>query len=104
MAVVRVRKQGFDQYGDPIVGTPTRLTLTGAFTAPRTSSDVDDRGRQGVIDGKTLYAPYPADVLATDEIEEDDVPYIIEGEVGKWKNPWTQWEAGIEVALVRAVG
>lgn len=101
--VVRIRGESFDQYGDP-TGTPDDETLDGCMVAPRTSTDVDGRGRQGVVVGLTLYAPYGTDIVATDQLTVDGEPYEIDGEPGPWKSPFSGWEAGIEVALTRAEG
>lgn len=105
MTISRVRSTpGFDVYGDPIAGSASTVTIDGAFTAPRSSDDNDDRGRQGVIVGLSLFAPYGTDLLFTDQVMVDGELYDIDGEPGKWRNPLTTWEAGIEVALKRAVG
>ena len=102
-SVIRVRPGGLDRYGDP-VGSPSRTTLPGCAVAPRTSSDVTDRGRQGVIVGMTLYAPHGTDLLHTDQVEVDGVLHDIDGEPGSWVNPFSGWRAGVEVALKRAAG
>jgi hypothetical protein len=106
MAIVRVRTTpgGVDAYGDPVAGTEDRTTLDGAFTAPRTSDELTDRGRAGVIVGLTLFAPYATDLVYTDQVEVDGVLYDIEGEPGKWRNPFTGWEAGLQAALSRVEG
>lgn len=104
MTIVRVRSAGVDSLGDPISGDPDRLTLDGAFTAPRSSSDIDDRGRAGVIVGWSLFAPYGTDLLHTDQVEVDGVLYDVDGEIGQWRNPLTGWNAGSETALKRAAG
>jgi hypothetical protein len=109
MSIVRIRPLGFDDNGDPIEGEPDRLTLEGAFVAPRSSTDVDDRGRAGLVVGWSLFGQYGADVLHSDQIELTDEPapdgiYEVDGDAGQWKNPLTGWEAGSEVALVRALG
>lgn len=104
--IVRVRGNpgGVDEYGDPVAGTEDRTTLEGAFTAPRETTEIVNRGRAGVIVGLTLFAPYDTDLLYTDRIEVDGVSYDIDGEPGKWRNPFTDWEAGIQAALVRSAG
>ena len=106
MAVVRVRSTpgGIDPYGEPVAGTETLTTLPDAFTAPRTSSDVDTRDNTGVIVGLTLFAPYGTDIAPTDEFDIDGIRYRIEGVAGEWKNALTDWEAGTTVALERAAG
>ena len=101
--VVRVRGVTLDEYGDPD-GEPEEDDLEGCTVAPRSSTEVDERGRQGVVVGLTLYAPYGTDIVHTDQLQVDGVLYDIDGEPGLWKNPFTGWEAGIEVALVRAEG
>lgn len=106
--VVRVRGATTDRYGDP-AGTDARVTLTGCAVAPRSSSDIDGEGRQGVIVGVTLYAPYGTDLKHTDKFEitglgtMDDI-YEADGDAGQWKSPLTSWEAGTEIALKRATG
>lgn len=102
--VVRIRPLGFDDYGDPVEGDPNRLTLDNCAVAPRSSSDITERGRQGVIVGLSLFAPYGSDVIHSDLLEVDGVLYEVDGEAGPWKSPFTEWEAGLEIALRRAAG
>ena len=104
--IVRVRSApgGVDEYGDPVAGTESRTTLEGAFVAPRESGEIQNRGRAGVIVGLTLFAPYDTDLAYSDQIEVDGVLYDIEGEPGRWRNPYSGWEAGMQVALVRTAG
>jgi hypothetical protein len=101
---VRGNPGGVDEYGDPVAGTVVKTTLAGAFVAPRETTEITNRGRAGVIVGLTLFAPYDTDLAFTDRIEVDGVSYDIEGEPGRWRNPFTEWEAGMQVALVRSSG
>lgn len=112
--VVRVRRApgGFDDYGDPVSSSETRVTMEGCIVAPRSSvavgtsasTEASSRGRQGVIVGLTMFAPYGTDIVHTDQIEVDGELFEVEGEVGAWKSPFSEWEAGLEVALRRAAG
>jgi hypothetical protein len=102
--VVRVRPLGYDDNGDPIAGEPNRLAIDGCAVAPRSTSDITDRGRHGVIVGLSLFTPYGADIVHSDLLEVDGVTYEVDGEAGPWKSPFTQWEAGMEIALKRAAG
>lgn len=108
------RGGGFDEYGDPIAPTEQfGVELRGV--APRTgepgtaSRDVEQRGREGVIEALTAYAAYEVDIRHDDVIEILDGPYTgtwqVNGTPGSWKNtPFTGWEAGIEFALTRKEG
>jgi hypothetical protein len=102
--ITRVRSipGGVDQYGDPIPGSEDSLVILGAFVAPRTSEDADGRARPGVIVGLTLFAPYDADIDFGDEFDISGLRWRIDGVPGQWRQPWTGWEAGMSVALVRA--
>lgn len=104
MTISRVRLDpgGTDQYGDPTAGTETATAIPDAFVAPRMSNDIEGRAHTGVIVGLTLYAPYSFDIAADDLVDVDGVRYRIDGEVGKWRSPFTGWEAGQTVDLVRA--
>jgi hypothetical protein len=103
--VLRDNPGGLDPFGNPIEGTPRRRHFIGAYTAPRTSSDVDGRGRDGVIAGLTLFHPDPeVDLLSTDRIEVDGEMFEIEGEIGRWRSPFGIMAAGTQVSLKRGRG
>lgn len=104
--ILRVRHApgGVDQYGDPIPGSVTESPIADSFFGPRTSSDVDGRGRDGVTVGLNLFAPIGTDLDRTDQVKVDGELYDIDGEIAPWKHPWTGWEPGIVVALKRAEG
>lgn len=101
--VVRSTPGGLDPHGAPLPSTETRHELPGAFTAPRTSSDV--AGREGIVVGLTLFAPDPAaDITHDDGVEVDGIRYEIDGEIGRWVNPHGPGADGITVALKRGQG
>lgn len=106
VTVTIVRSPGKDQYGDPIPGTTTRIDIPLCAVAPRTSTEPTERGRQGVIVGKSVYLPDNASTipLFTDQLEIAGVLYDIEGEPGDWTNPLTGWHPGSEIAIRRAAG
>lgn len=104
--VVRVRRveSGADALGDPTDVTETRTTISGCAVAPRSTSDIVDRGRQGVIVGLSLYAPAGTTVDHTDLFEVDGTLFEVDGEGGNWESPFSGWRAGVEIALKRAAG
>jgi hypothetical protein len=114
ITVTVLRGGGTDDYGDPISGGVQRISVPGCAVAPRaytgaSSVSVDDRGRQGVIVGLTLYPPKVGQIRHTDNIEIAGVSegldgvFTVEGEPGDWISPYTG-RTGCEVALRRAEG
>lgn len=93
---------GTDQYGDPIAGTSA--TVTGCAVAPRSSSDIADRARTGVIVGLSVYFPAGTVIVASDAFIIDGVTWQLDGEAGRWVSPFTGWQPGIEAALKRGSG
>lgn len=100
---------GHDAYGDPVDSTPTSFTVDGCAVAPRESSEVEDRGRHGVIVGLTLYAPADAGLASTDVVviaagDPNAGRWEIDGEPAVWVSPFTGWAPGTVAALRRATG
>lgn len=108
-AATRVRPGGFDKNGDPLAPSAS-ATIYYYATAPRTqgagasSASVDDRGRQGVIEGLTMYAPAGQDIRHTDQLVIGGVAYDVDGEMGDWLNPYSRRHPGVEINLRRAEG
>lgn len=103
VTVVRTTPGGLDPHGAPLPSTETRHPLPGAFTAPRTSSDV--AGREGIVVGLTLFCSDPdADLLHTDQVEVNGTLFDIDGGVGVWRNPLNPAVDGISCALKRGQG
>lgn len=104
--VTRIRRsvEGFDADGDPLPATEDRTDIAGCALAPRQDPEPTERGRHGAIVGLTLYAPIGTDLVHTDEVEYAGTVYVIDGEPGRWENPWAPSHGGVEVALKRAVG
>jgi hypothetical protein len=94
-----------DAYGDlQPTGPPTFTDIEGCAVAPRSSSDVTEPARQGVLIGLTVYAPIGSDIQPTDRIDYDGNSFEIDGDIGKWRSPFSPIVDGIEFALRRAIG
>ncbi len=104
VARVRQTNPGVDEYGDPRPGGEVVEPLPGAYVAPRMSEPVEGKGRDGVVAGLTLFAPYGTDVVRTDLIEAQGRRWRIDGEVAVWEHPWSSWRPGITAALTAAEG
>lgn len=110
ITVIRDIPGGVDDYGDPIPGITTETTYHGVAIAPRvggpgtSSSEIDDRGRQGIVEGFTIYGPLDMDVTHTDRVRWRGDLFDVVGEPGPWRNPMSGRQAGVEVAIRRSQG
>lgn len=86
-------------------------SIDGCAWAPRVAEE-NENNRTTVIIGLTLYGPFGADIRFDDRIILPDMPgaapqprkhrtYKVIGDPGLWRNPFTGWNAGLEVALER---
>lgn len=106
MTITVVRAGGRDEHGDP--QPSTEHDIADCDVAPRTdrrASTEDNVIGETVVVGLTVYGPYDADILATDQVRltgtDWDGLYDVVGEPGRWKNPFDGHEAGTEIALTR---
>jgi hypothetical protein len=104
VTILRAGAPSSDRYGNVVPGGDVRLDIAGCAVAPRLQGDVTEGGRQGVIVGTTVYFPAGTDVLSTDRLEVRGEEHIIEGDPGRWENPFTGTEFGVEVATRRVEG
>lgn len=104
------RPAGTDVYGDPLPGAMHEIP--GCIVAPSSgdsgqpaSTERTDM-RDTVITGWTLYPPYGADILPTDEVQLPGDPtwWQVDGEVGHWSSPFSNWRPGGQVELRRVRG
>lgn len=103
--VTRLRPAAHDAHDNPVDEDPDELELTDCIVAPRSTADIATRGRQGVVVGLTLYVPdVDADIVHTDQVQIGDDVWEVDGEVGRWENPFDGNRPGLEVALKRGEG
>ncbi len=94
-----------DRYGNEIPGPWVAAgSIDGCAVAPRSTSELSDGGRQGVIVGLTLFMPPGADIGPHDRVEVDGRMFEVEGDVGRWQSPLTGWAPGDQVALRKVEG
>jgi hypothetical protein len=104
VTILRAGTPTQDRYGNDIPGPDVRLPVDGCAVAPRQLGDAAQDGRTGVIVGTTVYFPPDTDVRATDRLEVRGEPHLIEGDPGRWINPFSGVERGVEVATKRVEG
>ena len=108
-----------DEYGDPTPPTSAHV-VEGCSWHPRTqgagpsSQSIDQRGRQGVVEGQTVLADPSVDVTHTDQValgvrltladyDTADL-WNVDGEVGEWDNDMSGRRHLAEFAISRAAG
>lgn len=104
VTILRASMPTIDRYGNDVPGADTRNEVDGCAVAPRFGGDITEQGRQGVIVGATVYFPAGTDVRATDQLEVRGETHAIVGDPGRWVNPFTASERGVEVATKRVEG
>lgn len=105
VTVIRHADGGTDTYGDRVDGAATEHTIGGVGIAPRHEMEETAAGRQGRPIGWTLFAPYGADILATDRVRlPDGTECEVDGEPGRWEHIRTNRRWGLEVPIKRYEG
>lgn len=118
ITILRDTPGGLDQWNDPVPASTSRTDIAGCAIAPRYSNEPTAVGRNGVIVGQTIYAPFGSDILFTDRIEINGggtvagapvtpataTIYTIEGDPSDWANPFTGATPGMEISVKKATG
>ena len=88
---------------------PTTHTVDGCAAAP--AGSVERTGDQVVtLEQDTIYAPFDADVVPTDELVVptgqaiDSGTYQVDGRPQRWSSPFTGQQFGTVIRLTRASG
>lgn len=84
--------------------SPAETPVAGCAVAPRYANEGLDPFRPGVIVGLAVYMPAGTDVTARDRLRVRGEVYEVDGEPALWRNPFTGWAPGIEVAVKRLGG
>ena len=68
--------------------------------APRYANESNDPRSPALIVGKTVYGP-AVTLDADDRLVIDGEEWQVDGLPGEWRNPFTGWDAGVEVPVKR---
>lgn len=105
--VVRLRgAETTNGYGNTEIdwSDPDRLSIAGCGLAPLAGEELADRGRQGVEDAWTLYAPFGADIDHKDRIATSHGTFDVDGQPGPWVSPLSGRRHGLTATLRRIEG
>jgi hypothetical protein len=103
MVTVLSSTETVDKYGDTDAAAATSSLWGPCAVAPRTTAERVDSRSPAVITGLTVYGPRVT-LKASDRLVINGDTYEIDGIPGDWSSPFTGWQPGIEVAVVRASG
>lgn len=102
VTLVSRTRSGTDAYGND-TWTTTETAIGGCVVWPRTSSELV-QGQDTVIVGLNLLAPAGTVIQPTDQVKVAGTLYEVDGQPGDWTNPFTSWDAGVQVALKTVSG
>ena len=103
MVTIKATNAAVDDLGDSDGAAPSSSLWGPCAIAPRTSAERVDSRSPAVITGLTVYGPRVT-LKASDRLVINGDTYEIDGVPGDWSSPFTGWQPGIEVAVVRASG
>lgn len=91
--VTIIRAPKVDRLSRATEAAPPEHDITGCVVLPRTSFE-ENRGWT-IVDGRTIIAPYGADVLATDQVRVDDDVWDVDGAPGDYEDKRARGKATI---------
>ena len=94
---------GEDIYGNPAVGFGDDVERPGCAVAPRVEVEEVGNNRSMIVNGFEVYDTYDTPVGPHDELTVRGVRCKVDGEIARWRSPYTGREAGA-VITVRRVG
>lgn len=93
-----------DAYGNDAVGFGAPVVLDGFGFDPGSTSEPRVPGQDRVVVEPTLYGPYLMPFVPQDRVIVRGLTYEVEGVVRRWRNFYSNREAGAVVSLRRADG
>ena len=90
---------GEDAHGNETASYGPPVTLLGFGFDPGSSSEPRIAGQDRVIVEPTLYGPYSMPFLPRDQVIVRGYTYEVEGVVRRWRNYYSNREAGAVVSL-----
>lgn len=100
--ITRAVTAKFDRYGDPAETVDHQVTVEAI--GPRTSTEVTDRGRQGVVEELAVYASRGVDICRGDVVTVDGVPLHVVGAPKVFESPFGDDLDGVEIPVERREG
>ena len=95
---------GTDRYGNPVPGWGDDRPVHGCGVAPRVEEQDVDGNRSAVVYGFQVFAPFEVEVGPHDELTVRGVRCVVDGEIARWRTPFTGREPGAVILVKRVDG
>lgn len=95
---------GVDRYGNPVPGFGDDVERTNCAVAPRVEREAEEPHRTMVVDGFVIYDTFDSPVGPYDELTVRGDRYVVDGEIARWRNPFTAASPGCEITVKRVEG
>ena len=109
IAVRRFTGDRTDKYGAALVPGSSTWTVDNVHIAPQSSSqagidEINDRDREGQVEGKVLYCPLGTDIRHDDQVTlADGTVWEVAAPPMEWRGRWSG-RGGMQATIRRAEG
>ena len=95
---------GEDIYGKTAVGLWDALARPGCAVAPRVEVEEVGNNRSMIVNGFEVYDTYDTPVGPHDELTVRGIRCKVDGEIARWRNPFTGRQFGAVITVRRVDG
>lgn len=100
-----VEDAGRDDYGNPVSGFGDDIPRPRCAVAPRVEEEnVGGHNRTLIIRGFDIYDTFDAPVGPHDELTVRGTRCVVDGEIARWRNPFTSGPSGSLIRVKRVEG
>lgn len=100
-----MEEAGTDPYGNPIAGFGEDIPRPFCAVSPRVEEeDQGGHNRTVIVEGYDVYDTFDSPVGPYDEVTARGVRYAVDGQVARWRNPFTAGPSGCLFKLKRVGG
>lgn len=93
-----------DAHGNPVEGFGPDMDRDYCAVEPRVHEVDNELGRSAVVHGFNVYDTFDSPVTEKDEMTVRGVRCEVDGEIARWRNPFTGQSKGCVITLKRVDG
>lgn len=95
---------GTNDYGNPAEGFGGPIERTNCAVAPRVEAEEIGNNRSMIVNGFDVYDTFDSPVGPHDELTVRGVRCVVDGEIARWRNPFTGDSPGCVITVRRVEG